>query len=167
MRCGLSGGLGGAGVVVECNDDDAFCSAGSGVTQVPDVTCGETLWIRVSGVDGGTGTAGIQISCFGGDCPCTGDLNGDGIVDGADFGLLLSGFGACPKKGDCPEDLDGNGVADACEAADLPGDLNGDGLVNGEDLGLFLVGWGQPGPTDFNGDGTTNGIDLINKNNTR
>ena len=58
------------------------------------------------------------------------------------------------------EDLDGNGVADACEAPDLPGDLNGDGLVNGEDLGLFLVGWGQPGPTDFNGDGTTNGIDL-------
>ena len=111
-------------VPVACNDDDTFCSVGSSVTQVPDVECGETLWIRVSGVDGGTGTAGIQISCFGGGCPCSADLNGDGIVDGADFGLLLSGFGSCPKKGECPGDLDGNGV------------------VDGADIGLLLASWG-------------------------
>ena len=112
-------------VPVACNDDDGFCSLGSSVALVPDAVCGETLWIRISGVDGGTGTAGIQISCFGGDCPCTGDLNGDGIVDGADFGLLLSGFGSCPKKGDCPGDLDGNGV------------------VDGADIGLLLATWGD------------------------
>lgn len=46
------------------------------------------------------------------------DLNGDGVVDGADLGLLLADFG-------------GPGA----------GDLNGDGIVNGADLGLMLVEW--------------------------
>ena len=46
------------------------------------------------------------------------DLNGDGLVNGADLGLLLAGFG-------------GPGA----------GDLNGDGIVNGADLGLLLVEW--------------------------
>ena len=49
-----------------------------------------------------------------------GDLNGDGLVDGADVGLLLAAWGVCPG---CPEDLDDNGV------------------VNGADLGLLLVNW--------------------------
>jgi hypothetical protein len=47
-----------------------------------------------------------------------GDLNGDGVVDGADLGLLLSNWG-------------GSGV----------GDLTGDGLVDGADLGLLLSAW--------------------------
>jgi hypothetical protein len=50
-----------------------------------------------------------------------GDLNGDGIVNGADMGLLLASWGACS----------------GCDA-----DLNGDGLVNGGDLGLLLSNWG-------------------------
>lgn len=49
-----------------------------------------------------------------------GDFNGDGLVDGADVGLLLAAWGVCPG---CPEDLDDNGV------------------VNGADLGLLLVNW--------------------------
>jgi hypothetical protein len=48
-----------------------------------------------------------------------GDLNGDGIIDGADLGLLLIDWG---RPG--------------------PGDLNGDGIVNGVDLGLLLQNWG-------------------------
>jgi hypothetical protein len=47
-----------------------------------------------------------------------GDLNGDGSVDGADLGLLLSNWG-------------GSGI----------GDLSGDGLVDGADLGLLLSAW--------------------------
>jgi hypothetical protein len=47
-----------------------------------------------------------------------GDLNGDGSVDGADLGLLLSNWG-------------GSGI----------GDLTGDGLVDGADLGLLLSAW--------------------------
>lgn len=48
-----------------------------------------------------------------------GDLNGDGIVNGADLGLLLAQWGS-------------TGTAD----------LNGDGVVNGADLGLMLAAWG-------------------------
>ena len=54
--------------------------------------------------------------------PCLGDLNGDGIVDGADAGLLLAQWGACPS---------------GCS-----GDLDEDGDVDGADLGLFLSAWG-------------------------
>lgn len=49
-----------------------------------------------------------------------GDFNGDGLVNGADVGLLLVAWGPCPG---CPEDLDGNGI------------------VNGADIGLLLVNW--------------------------
>jgi hypothetical protein len=48
------------------------------------------------------------------------DLNGDGVVDGADLGLLLGEWGACQGCG---------------------GDLNGDGAVDGADLGLLLGAW--------------------------
>jgi hypothetical protein len=53
-----------------------------------------------------------------------GDINGDGVVDGADLGLLLIDWGNCPAKGPCN------------------GDLNGDGMVDGVDLGLMLQNWG-------------------------
>ena len=52
------------------------------------------------------------------------DLNLDGIVSGADLGLLLGAWG---RTGD---------------PALLPADLNGDGTVNGADLGLLLGRWG-------------------------
>ena len=48
------------------------------------------------------------------------DFNGDGLVNGADVGLLLAAWGPCDG---CPEDLDDNGV------------------VNGADLGLLLAEW--------------------------
>ncbi len=54
-----------------------------------------------------------------------GDLNGDGLIDGSDLGILLSQWGAC---GGCA------------------GDLNGDGVVDGSDLGITLAGWGAPAP---------------------
>ncbi len=58
----------------------------------------------------------------GGTCP--GDLNGDGGVDGADLGILLQSWGACPGKQPCPADT------------------NGDGVVDGADLGTVLQNWG-------------------------
>lgn len=48
-----------------------------------------------------------------------GDLNGDGVIDGADLGLLLAAW-------------DESGVA---------ADLNKDGIVDGADLGLLLANW--------------------------
>jgi hypothetical protein len=52
---------------------------------------------------------------------CTGDLNGDLVVNGADLGLMLVAF----------------------SGSDPNADLNNDGVVNGADLGLMLVAWGD------------------------
>lgn len=52
------------------------------------------------------------------------DLNGDGVVNGADLGMLLAGWGDCTESPCCPADL------------------NGDGVVNGADLGTVLANWG-------------------------
>jgi hypothetical protein len=52
---------------------------------------------------------------------CEGDFNGDGQVNGADFGSVLAAWGPCAG---CPEDL------------------NGDGVVSGADVGLLLSVWG-------------------------
>ncbi|MFO0874718.1 MAG: hypothetical protein U0575_12210 [Phycisphaerales bacterium] len=48
------------------------------------------------------------------------DLNGDGVVDGADLGLFVSEWG---NSGG-------------------PGDINGDGMVDGADMGILLSKWG-------------------------
>jgi hypothetical protein len=53
-----------------------------------------------------------------------GDLNGDGVVDGADLLILLSAWGKCDDP-------------DACQA-----DLNNDGAVDGADLLILLSNWG-------------------------
>lgn len=55
------------------------------------------------------------------DAPCPGDLDVDGVVGGADFGLMLSAFGT----------------------GDLAADLDGDGVVGGGDVGLLLSVWGD------------------------
>ena len=48
------------------------------------------------------------------------DFNNDGVVNGADLGLLIGAWGLCEG---CPEDI------------------NEDGLVNGADLGLLFGDW--------------------------
>jgi hypothetical protein len=58
-------------------------------------------------------------------CDCVGDLTLDGLVNGADLGILLAGWGAC--TGSCASDL------------------NRDGVVNGADLGVLLAAWGTCG----------------------
>ena len=52
---------------------------------------------------------------------CPGDITGDCVVNGADLGLLISGWGVC---------------APIC-----PGDLNLDGVVSGADLGIMISFW--------------------------
>ena len=54
---------------------------------------------------------------------CETDLNGDGVIDGADLTLLLSSWGDC-------------------EVIECEGDVNGDGSVDGADLTLVLSSWG-------------------------
>jgi hypothetical protein len=55
---------------------------------------------------------------------CVGELNGDGVVNGADLGILLGLWGTCPTLGTCTADF------------------NSDGSVTGADLGMMLGAWG-------------------------
>lgn len=61
-------------------------------------------------------------------CGCVADLNGNGSVDGADLGVVLSNWASSGQQGS------------------VTGDLNGDGTVNGADLGLLLSAWGPCTP---------------------
>ena len=45
---------------------------------------------------------------------CPADLNGDGVVDLADLGILLADFG-CVAPGPCPGDIDGDGDTDLAD----------------------------------------------------
>ena len=68
----------------------------------------------------GEGTFAGSIDAFGTPTTPQGDLNGDGIVNGADLAILLGSWGE----------------------GGVPADLNGDGIVNGADLALLLGNWG-------------------------
>ncbi|MEY2712552.1 MAG: hypothetical protein RL005_774 [Planctomycetota bacterium] len=82
-----------------------------------------TMKFRVVARDLGTGSlveAGLddfRVDGIGCAASNPADLDGNGIVDGADLGLLLAGWGSSSP------DLDGNGLCD------------------GADLGLLLAGW--------------------------
>jgi hypothetical protein len=54
---------------------------------------------------------------------CPADLTGDGVVDGADLGLVLTAWGNSPL-----------------------GDLTGDGITDGADLGVMLTAFGPCAP---------------------
>lgn len=51
-----------------------------------------------------------------------GDLNGDGVVDGADLIVLLGAWGACDDCDACPADLDGDCTVGAADLITLLGD---------------------------------------------
>ena len=51
-------------------------------------------------------------------CTAPGDLDGNGVVDGADLTLLLGDWGGCSG---CSGDLDGNGTVDGRDLARLLG----------------------------------------------
>lgn len=53
--------------------------------------------------------------------PCDADFNDDGVVNGADLGVLIAWFGS----------------------SGYPGDLDQNGTIDGADLGLFLGQWGD------------------------
>lgn len=84
------------------------------------LTLGGTYTITVYYVNGDSSGAYTFVLCWT-ESP---DFNCDGMIDGADLGVLLSAWGPCPPRSDC--------VAD----------LNDDGVVDGADLGELLSQWG-------------------------
>lgn len=62
-----------------------------------------------------------RIRVFSSMCLLAGDINGDGIVNGADLGILLVAWGVPHQPG---------------------ADLNQDGSVDAADLGILLAAWG-------------------------
>jgi len=108
--------------LIACNDDGPCLLAQTSLIEFQS-ECGVTYLIRLGGFDQSAGLGTLTISCgFGAACPvrCPADLNGDGVVGGADLGILLSEWG-------------GPGTAD----------LDGDGVVDGADLGVLLAEWGN------------------------
>jgi hypothetical protein len=74
--------------------------------------------VRAEDRAGNVGESDTVFFETGGECGSGPDLNGDGLVDGADLGLMLVGW-----------------------ASGGPADLDGSGTVDGADLGLLLVAW--------------------------
>jgi len=101
---------------------DVTTAAQSDAIAAGTAATGAVVECTVTPSDGVLDAAAETLSVtVGGGMP--GDLNGDGVVNGADLGLLLAEWGACPRPGECAADLDD------------------DGVVGGADLGLLLAAW--------------------------
>lgn len=77
--------------------------------------------------------------------PSSTDLNRDGVINGADLGILIENWGPCASAS-CPMDLDD------------------DGVVGAADVAILLQSWGTSpatGREGDDGDGNATGIDLI------
>jgi hypothetical protein len=108
-----SGGCEGA--VVGCNDENDACSGNTSLMSFEAVS-GETYLVRLgSWSNVGRGSGIFSLACPGSPA----DINGDGLVDGADLSQLLGGWGQ-------------------------PGltDINNDGTTDGADLSQLLGDWG-------------------------
>ena len=96
---------------------------------------GQRYWIRVAGFAGAQGPYALEIigppcalaenddnmTGFPDDCECDADVNGDCMVNKADYAQLLTMLGqSCV---DCCEDIDGNGVVDVVDIKLLAANL--------------------------------------------
>jgi hypothetical protein len=112
---------GDASTTIACDDDGCNGSVPPFTSKLSlDLVSGVTYYFAVGGYSAAaTGPFSIEITGPAGPPPCFGDINLDGVVLGADLGLLLGNWGFSGT-----------------------GDLNNDGVVTGADLGLLLGVWG-------------------------
>ena len=103
-----------------CDDDGCTAGAAPYTSKIEwTLDAGTTYYIAVGGFNAqATGPFNVEITAPSAP-PCPSDVNGDGVVNGFDIGLLLGNWGFSGT-----------------------GDVNGDGTVNGFDLGLMLGAWG-------------------------
>jgi len=103
----------------DAQGDATLVDFNAGATIGPGFGLSDEPWtfLSVKFAAGGLVREGIiRVSLPGEDSPA--DLNGDGVVNGADLAILLGAWG-------------GRGIAD----------INGDGIVNGADLSILLGAW--------------------------
>jgi hypothetical protein len=106
---------------IACDDDGCTGGVAPFTSLLTlDLVSGVTYYFAVGGYSA-TQVGPFTIEITGPSAPpsCFADINLDGIVNGADLGLLLGNWGATGT-----------------------GDLNNDGIVNGADLGLLLGAFG-------------------------
>ncbi|MFI4855643.1 MAG: M12 family metallo-peptidase, partial [Phycisphaerales bacterium JB065] len=109
--------------LIACNDDDpdspcGLASGGRRSTVIANVENGEEYLIRVGSSNfNHSGTGALFVECTD---RCTGDLDGNGVIDLGDLNSVLANFGAGPG-----------------------GDANGDGITNLTDLNIVLAGFGS------------------------
>jgi len=106
-----------------CPEPTGACCFGSGFCLL--LTAGDCAAAGATWAGAGTNCSDGNGNGQADDCepqapPCPADLNGDGVVDGADLGVLLNAWGS----------------------TDAAADLSGDGVVDGADLGILLNAWG-------------------------
>jgi hypothetical protein len=105
------------GALVGCNDDAPPCP-GDTSTMSFEAFAGVPYYIRV-GSSGAGGAGALSLLCSPAPEPCPSDLDGDGVVGGADLAALLGAWGAAG------------------------GDIDGDGDTDGADLASMLGAWGD------------------------
>ncbi len=81
----------------------------------------EEVSVSLSQLSGSTPSFTIDAPMAALSCP--GDINGDGVIDTADLGIMVAAFGS--------------------HGADLPSDLNGDNTVDTADLGILISLFGD------------------------
>ncbi|MDG1361638.1 MAG: PHB depolymerase family esterase [Phycisphaerales bacterium] len=96
-----------------CGDDE--CGDDASVSSL--ALEGQVLLVRVGSPDGSVGDGVLQVECEPLNPPNPADLNGDGVVDAADLGLLIAAWGTAKA------------------------DLDGDGTTDSADIGILLVAW--------------------------
>lgn len=117
---GVPGMVIGAGAGVYASFDDGVSWTRSGA-PLPNVN---TSQLQVDAGDRTVLLATYGRGAWRSSLPAIEDINADGVVDGADLGVILSQWGACT-------------MAFGCQA-----DLNHDGEIDGGDLGILLSAFG-------------------------
>ena len=102
----------GGGIWLNAGADQLLLSASEVCGNFPDPISGDYIDL------------GKNLFCTG----CPGDLNNNGIVDGADISVMLGFWG-----------FSGVGIP-------VPADLDNDGVVSGGDLAILLSSWGKCDP---------------------
>jgi len=104
--------------LIACSDDSPECGDDPFVQF--DTSAYPAVYIRIGSFSGDTTDQELPltISIEPASEPCVGDLNDDGIVDGADLAAILGSWNTAT------------------------GDLNGDGITDGADLSIVLGNWG-------------------------